>query len=414
MVIRARCLLPISEPPVENGAVLVEAGRIQWIGRWRECPVEPGTRVVDLGEVVLMPGLINGHCHLDYTKMGGQIPPPKVFPDWVKTILSFKSHWSFSEYAESWLQGARMLLNSGTTTVADIEAVPELPPETWHSTPLRVVSFYEMTGVKSQRAPNELLQEAFDWIANLPEATGKEAGLSPHALYSTRPDLIRSAARAAREKNLLISTHLAESEAEFQMFADARGPFYDWLKGQRNMTDCGKGSPVQLASEYGLLQPNFIAVHVNYLAPGDAELLGQARCSVIHCPRSHDYFKHEPFPYEVLTKAGVNVCLGTDSLASSRKEGSQPPELNLWNEMRLFARKHSSVSPKEIFRMTTAHPARALHKSAELGALHPDFYADCVAVAYAGPVSETRLYEELLYTGSAREVFIAGEQVRIG
>ena len=124
MVIRARCLLPVSDPPIENGAILTESGRIKWVGRWKECPVEAGTQVVDLGEVVLIPGLINAHCHLDYTNMAGKIPPPRDFPDWVKTILSFKSHWSFSEYAESWLRRARMLLHSGTTTVADIEAVP--------------------------------------------------------------------------------------------------------------------------------------------------------------------------------------------------------------------------------------------------------------------------------------------------
>ena len=76
----------------------------------------------------------------------------------------------------------------------------------------------------------------------------------------------------AREQNLLLTTHLAESDSEFQMFTDSRGPFFDWLKGQRNMADCGKGSPVQLAHEYGLLGPNLVAVHANYLASGDKHL----------------------------------------------------------------------------------------------------------------------------------------------
>ncbi|MGZ8901647.1 MAG: amidohydrolase family protein, partial [Limisphaerales bacterium] len=347
MIIRARTLVPMADAPIENGAFSIEEGRISWIGRWRECPVEAGTKVIDLGEVAVIPGLINAHCHLDYTDMAGKIPPPRDFPDWVKTILSFKSHWSFSEYAESWLRGAGMLLDSGTTTVADIEAVPELPPETWHSTPLRFVSFYELTGVKSQRAPHELLKDAFDWISNLPKLPGKEGGLSPHALYSTNPETMRQAAVAARDRQLLVTTHLAESESEFQMFTDAAGPFYDWLKNQRSMADCGKGSPVQLAHEYGLLGPNFLAAHVNYLARGDADLLGQSGTSVVHCPRSHDYFQHAPFNYSDLRKAGVNICIGTDSLASSRKEGSQPPELNLWDEMRLFAKRNPAVSPRE-------------------------------------------------------------------
>ncbi|HVK58591.1 MAG TPA: amidohydrolase family protein [Candidatus Kapabacteria bacterium] len=412
MVIRARCILPLADPPIENGAIVTNQGRIQWIGRWNECSVDVGNDVVDLGEVALTPGLINAHCHLDYTNMAGKIPPSRDFPDWVKTILSFKAHWSFSEYAESWLRGARMLVNSGTTTVADIEAVPELPPETWKATPLRLVSFFELTGVKSQRDPDELLREAIQWRETLPNLPGKESGLSPHALYSTTPELMRKSASLAREQNILLTTHLAESEAEFQMYRDAGGPFFDWLKGQRNMTDCGHRSPIQLAYEYGLLQPNLLSVHVNYLAPGDADLLARAGSSVAHCPRSHDYFQHAPFPYAELTKAGVSVCLGTDSLASSRKMQSQEPELNLWDEMRLFAQRHSTVSPKQILSMVTINAARALHKEDELGVLRLNFHADIAALTYSGPVNEARIYEELLYNGSVREVFIGAEQVR--
>lgn len=415
MILRARCLVPMSGPPIENGAVRFEEGRVRWIGRWPECAqtmVEAGTPVVDLGEVALIPGLVNGHCHLDYTNMAGQILPPRHFPDWVKTILSFKSHWSFSEYAESWLKGARMLLNSGTTTVADIESVPELPPETWNATPLRIFSFCEVTGVKSQRQPDEILREALEWIQNLPKFPGKEAGLSPHALYSTTPELMEKAAKLGRERGLRLCSHLAESEAEFQMFCDGKGPFYDWLKGQRNMADCGKGSPVRLAGGYGLLGENFLAVHVNYLGAGDAELLGESRSSVVHCPRSHEYFGHAAFPYAELKKAGVNICLGTDSLASALKIGGANPELNLWGEMRLFARKNPSVSPREILELVTLNGAAALGKADELGALADGTLADAVAVTYSGPIQEKRLHEELLYTGEVREVFLGGEQVR--
>jgi aminodeoxyfutalosine deaminase len=412
MVIRARCVLPVEGPLIDNGAVVVENGRIEWLGPWRDCAPEYTKEAADLGEVVLMPGLINAHCHLDYTNMAGQIPPPKLFPDWVKTILSFKAHWSFSEFAESWLNGARMLIDSGTTLVVDIESVPELPAETWNATPLRILSYYEITGVKSRRVPEDILAEALEWLEKLPELPGKEGALSPHALYSTTPELIRKAVKLARERGLPVSTHLAESESEFQMFTDASGPFHDWLKGQRNMTDCGHGSPVQLANEYGLLNEKFLAVHVNYLAAGDEELLGQARATVVHCPRSHDYFEHARFPFEELRKAGVRICLGTDSLASSRKTRGVNPKLDLWDEMRLFAKNYPTVSPRELFEMVTVQPAAALGKSTEAGALKIKALADCVALTYSGPVQDKRLYEEVLHTGSVREVFIAGELVR--
>jgi aminodeoxyfutalosine deaminase len=412
MILRARCILPMNDAPIDNGALVVKDGHIEWVGRWRTLELAEQHDVRDLGEVVLMPGLINAHSHLDYTSMAGKIPAPRHFPDWVKTMLSFKAHWSYSEFAESWLKGAHMLLESGTTTVADIESAPELLPQVWEATPLRVISFLEMTGVKTQRSPDEILSEALDQIEAAPKLPRKEAALSPHALYSTYPDLVRQTAAVSRERGFLVSTHLAESESEFQMFRDGCGPFHDWLKSQRRMDDCDGSSPVQLASRYGLLSDRLLAVHVNYLVSGDEDLLARSGSSVVHCPRSHEYFGHDPFPYERLRSAGVNICLGTDSLASAAKIGGKDPVLNLWDEMRTFSRAHPGVAPKEILAMATANAARALRKQAEIGELKVGAATDAIAVTHSGPVNETRLYEELLYTGVVREVFIAGEQVR--
>ena len=121
MILRARVVLPISSPPILNGAVEISGKRITCIGR-RHDRVEQagGQERVDLGEVILMPGLVNAHCHLDYTLMAGQFPPPKVFTDWLKLITTTKAGWSISEYSASWLAGAQMLLKTGTTTVGDI------------------------------------------------------------------------------------------------------------------------------------------------------------------------------------------------------------------------------------------------------------------------------------------------------
>jgi aminodeoxyfutalosine deaminase len=412
MIVRARCLFPIAAAPVDNGAIAVAEGRVKWIGRWRDCQ-ESHDSVVDLGEVALMPGLVNAHCHLDYTSMAGQIPTPRVFPDWVKNILSFKSHWSFSEFAESWLRGARMLLETGTTTVADTETVPELPPETWKSTPLRMISFFEMTGVKSRRSADELLREALGWIERWPRDERKEAALSPHALYSTEPELMRKSAAFAAERNFLLSVHLAESEAEHSMFADGKGPFFDWLKGQRKMDDCGTSSPIELAKSYGVLSPRTLIIHANYLTDADIATIASSGASVVHCPRSHDYFSHARFRYEDLVKASVNVCLATDSLASTRKVKGEAPVLNLWDEMQLFARVYPGVSPRTILGMVTENPAAALDKSSKIGTLSTGAFADFATLDYSGRIDEARLAEELLYNPRVREVFVGGELAQI-
>src|SRR5687767_9011216 len=138
MILRARLVLPMAGPVIEDGAVVIQADRIVAVARWADLQPHITERVEDLGEVVLMPGLINAHCHLDYTAMAGKISPPRSFADWIKTIVALKAEWSYTEFAESWVRGAAMLLRGGVTTVADVEAVPELLPEMWHATPLQI------------------------------------------------------------------------------------------------------------------------------------------------------------------------------------------------------------------------------------------------------------------------------------
>ena len=360
MILRARTVLPVSHPPIENGAVAISGNKIRAVGPWPDLESSPDEKVFDLGEVILLPGLVNAHCHLDYTDMAGELPPPKTFTDWIPLITAAKIAWSYSEYARFPGCAARMLLKTGTTTVADIEAMPDLLPEAWDATPLRVFSFIEMTGIRAKRNPKEILREAVVKINSLAHARSR-VSLSPHAPYSTLPELLRLTAKMARKKKWRVATHLAESDQEFEMFMHARGKMHDWLKrNERDNSDCGHGSPVAHLARQRLLGENVLTVHVNCLARGDATLLAKNKTHVVHCPRSHDYFGHPPFLRERLANAGVNLCLGTDSLATTRKIGKQKPELNMLEEMRLFAANDKTVSPAEILRMATVNGARAL------------------------------------------------------
>jgi len=410
MILRARTILPVSRPPVENGAVLVAGNRIRAVGPWSDLQSESGEQVFDLGEVVLLPGLVNAHCHLDYTDMGGELPPPRTFTDWIPLITAAKTAWSYSNYAHSWLRGAHMLLRHGTTTVADIEAMPDLLPEVWDATPLRVFSFLEMTGIRARREPKVILQEAVDKIESLSHARCS-ASLSPHAPYSTLPELLRSSARLARKHRWLVCTHVAESEEEFEMFTHARGAMYEWLeRNHRENSDCGLGSPVEHLARSKMLGRNLIAVHANLLARGDAALLGKHRVNVVHCPRSHAYFHHPPFLRERLANAGVNLCLGTDSLATVRSVGKQKPELNLFEEMRALADADKSVSPEEIVRMATINGARALGLKGQIAEFCPDALADLIAIPDAGKKKD--VYETVLdHAGPVHASMIDGRWI---
>jgi cytosine/adenosine deaminase-related metal-dependent hydrolase len=268
--------------------------------------------------------------------------------------------------------------------VGDIEAVPQLLPAVWEATPLRVISFLEMIGITSRRPPELVLQETLAKMAALKPAR-RAIGLSPHAPYSTVPQLLNSTAEIARRHHWPVCTHVAESQTEFTMFRDGKGEMFDWLKRSgRDMSDCGEGSPVLHLERCGLLGNNLLAIHANYLARSDAAVLARRKVSIVHCPRSHAYFRHEPFPIKRLLRAGVNVCLGTDSLASVLKTRAQPIELDMFAEMRLLAQNHEPLPSRTIVRMATVNGARALGVPGRLGQLSPDALADLIALPWSG------------------------------
>jgi len=380
MLLRARVVVPVSQPPIDNGAVLLSRGRIKAVGSWRELSKLPHSSVHELEDQILLPGLINAHCHLDYTAMAGLFDPPRRFTDWIKLITTTKATWSDEEFAVSWQRGAEMLLRTGTTTVGDVEALPALLPGAWDQTPLRVFSFLEMTGIRSRRRPATVLNEAMAHALHLKHRRCK-VWLSPHAPYSTQPELLRLASAEARRRRWRVTTHVAESDQEFEMFMHAGGEMHDWLvRNERDNSDCGRGSPVQHMAQCGALTSSLLAIHVNYLAPGDAELLGKHGAHVVHCPRSHAYFRHQAFPFEALLGNKVNICLATDSLASVTRSGRRPLELNLFEEMGEFARRFPVVSPEVVLSMVTVHAAKALGHSGKLGELSPGAHADLISI----------------------------------
>ena len=164
---------------------------------------------------------------------------------------------------------------------------------------------------------------------------------------------------------------------------------FDWLRrNNRDMSDCGERSPLQHLDRYGVLSENCVAAHVNYLADGDAKLLARRKTSVAHCPRSHAYFKHEEFPFNTLTRAKVNVCLGTDSLATVYKRPRQTVELNMFDEMQAFAAKLPRVSPEKILRMATVNGARALGMAGLTGEISERALADLIVIPFAGKIKD--------------------------
>ena len=384
MIIRARTVATMDGPPIEDGGVVISGNRIIEVGEFPGVSARhSGQETVDLGEQALLPGLINAHCHLDYTCLRGKIAPQKSFADWIRAINAEKAKLAADDYLASITDGFAEAKRFGTTTVANLTAFPELISQI--RSPIRTWRFAELIDLRSPERANELVDLAIKSLQS-----EEKWGLAPHALFTASRDLYRRCEEVARRENVLLTTHLAESPEEMEMFREGSGPLYEFMKSiGRPMEDCGDETPLErlfdappstsLATGSGRALQNWIVAHLNELAESDFDLLETAkrRFHVVHSPRSHGYFAHSRFPFEKLRALGLNICLGTDSLASN-------DNLSLFAEMRAFQRSEPGISPHKILEMVTVNAALALHRENAFGRIRPGFRADLVSIPCSG------------------------------
>jgi cytosine/adenosine deaminase-related metal-dependent hydrolase len=410
MILRARTVATMDGPPIENGAVAISGNQIVDVGKFPEVSArEPGSKIVDLGEQALLPGLINAHCHLDYTCLRGKISARKSFADWIRAINALKAELSPKDYLASIDEGFAEAKRFGTTTIANLTAFPDLVPQI--HPPIRTWWFAELIDVRAPERANEiidLVRRRTDSLRRAIESLEPTPnwGLAPHAPFTASADLYRRCEKVARREKILLTTHLAESREEMEMFREASGPLYEFMTDiERDMSDCGgqtplgrfletvRGSSTTLRSARNDRKASgagqeWIVAHLNELAETDVELLKGLtnKFHVVHSPRSHNYFGHSRFPFERLRALGFNICLGTDSLASNES-------LSLFAEMRAFQRSERGTSPDEILEMVTANAARALHQDNALGGIRAGFRADLISIPISG---SPNLFEEIV------------------
>lgn len=396
MTLRARTLLPISSPPLDNGMVKVAEGRIVEFGAW------DGTSATDLGDVVLMPGLINAHCHLDYSAMKGAILPPSSFTQWVRRINDLKRTLTDDDYLASIARGFRELVTFGTTSVLNIESFPELMlamPK-----PLvRTWWFYEMMDVRNRLHTEAVVAGALSFFEKRKDWLGG-FGLSPHAPYTASLDLYKLARFCCQKDDMPFMTHLAETEEEGLMFRSGEGPLFEFLKGiGRDMSDTGERSSVAHLMEGEALPSRAILTHMNDLTAKDWAQLSRQDYTIVHCPGCHDYFSRPPFPLERFLNEGFRVCLGTDSLASNIR-------LSMFREMQIVSRHFPNLSEGQILELATRNGAAALGLEGQLGEISCGAFADLIALPFTGS-SDRTLSHVLAYEARVPWVMVDGRVV---
>jgi cytosine/adenosine deaminase-related metal-dependent hydrolase len=287
-------------------------------------------------------------------------------------INAAKAKLTPGDYLKSVAAGFVEAQKFGTTSIVNYEAFPELIGRI--PAPIRTWWLAELIDVRNPHLPEQIVDLAMISISPM-----ENQGLAPHAPFTASLDLYRLCQETGRQHDLPLSTHLAESREEMSMFRDATGPLYDFMEEiGRDMRDCGQGTSLAHLMRHAALDERWLIVHLNELTESDFDLLAGAatKFHIVHCPRSHSYFKHSPFPFQKLGALGFNICLGTDSLASN-------DDLSLFAEMRELQLNYPAFSPEKILGMVTVNAARALDQSL-LGRIKKGFRVDMIALPLEG------------------------------
>ena len=407
MILRSRAIWASKGCVIGDAAVRVRGDRIAGVGGYRDLPPHDGEPVVDIGESIIFPAFVNAHCHLEYSGLAGEISRDVSFTGWLNQMISIKQSLTHEDHETAWLAGAEMLLRTGCGTVVNIESLPGLYERMAPETLLQVCPFTELIGYHPGDVGEMVDLAKRELMVNASLALN--SGFSAHAPYTVTPEALNVLATFADEHSLSTTIHLAESDDEWEMFDDGAGPLYDTMGGLgRMMDDCGMGTPVQHLAKSGGFAKKTLVVHANRLTDGDIELLRRANADVVHCPRSHAWFGHARFDYDRLAKAGLNICLGTDSLASAGG-GGETVVLDMFAEMQEFSRNHPNLVSEDILQMATANGAAAMRLENELGQIKDGFMANMTMIPFGGTLSEVP--EMILqHRGPVEMLMIAGRR----
>ncbi|MCR9292325.1 MAG: amidohydrolase family protein [bacterium] len=368
--LQARFVVASPDRVLHPGQIVIAQGRI--------ADVTSGaaeTADLDLGDRVILPGLINAHTHLEFSDLRTPFAAGSSFPDWIRSVIRHRRE------QESQLSGAELMERrkrtvsaglaearaTGTVYLADIVTEPwrrsflssgrkkDALPAALSEQPTMPLTLVlpEIIGLTAER-----FEATKNWATGLASATSEESdllagfGISPHAPYSLLWDELERLFQTFPEPSLT-AIHVAESIDELKWLEEAGGAFLE------SFSSLGIPIPkhrpqIDDAIAFLLQRERALLVHGNYLTRRQIETLAGARqLSVVYCPRTHRHFGHPSYPLENLERASVRVVLGTDSRASN-------PDLNLWSEVVVARSEHPGWSPGQALAAVTLRSAEAL------------------------------------------------------
>ena len=399
VLIHNATLLPCTPdmPVIENGWVQVDGETITATGSGTPPRID-GAEVIDVAGDVIMPGMVNPHCHMAMTMFRGLgedvddrlyryvLPMERklVTPDMVRTGTRL---------------AALELIEGGVTTVADMYYYETEVGRVVDEAGIRGVvgqsiADFDPPDAKTIDACFALVEELVAEFKDHPRVT---PSIAPHAPYSTDiPVMSRVAKWADDNPGVPVQIHLAEMTSEME-----------WCEKNHHAT------PVEVVKRAGLLRPGLICAHCLYLTESDIAAMALAKVCVAHNARSNAKAGRGIAPVEAMRAAGLPVGIATDGPMSGNT-------LDLFAQFgpvtmfqKLLGKSRKPMPCVEVIRMATIEGARVLGMDARIGSLEPGKQADLVRVSLEAlrlqPIYD--IYSTLVYSamaGDVRDVMVAG------
>lgn len=406
---RARYLLPIASPPLDDGALLVAGDRILAVGPYRElAAAHPRAAAVAFEEAVILPPMVNAHTHLELTDFpawaadAGLTGERGDFADWILNLVRVRRAISDTAVTTSLRHGLQQCLQAGTGAVGDI--LTTLPAASaYAAAPLRGRVFAEVLGVDPLQVESRLVEVAAHLAA--PPAAAMQWGLSPHAPYTLTASTLAAALGFAGSHDLPVAMHWAETSEERDFLAQGRGPLAEKLYPMAGWTV--PASP-QGSCDPASLPAGSLLIHGVQTRPDDVAAAAAAGHGVVLCPRSNSRFGTARAPLAAYRRRGVPLALGTDSRASS-------PSLSIWEELAFASSWFAGeLDPAEWLTIATSGGAVALGLSQRTGHLAAGLEASFQVVALPAGATASTVEEALVSAGeeiAVQALYLAGQKI---
>jgi len=409
-ILAASYVLPITADPIRDGAVMIDGSEIVGVGARSDLvAAHPRVEITDLGEAVILPGLINCHSHLELTSMRGALDDVEHdFTAWLLKLNGRRAEMSDDDIRAAAVAGAREGAAAGVTCFADIGRMGFAGLHALKEVGLRGIVYQETEFSPSDSTAEEHFPALVDKFNELRSGETElvKVGLSPHSPYTVSSRLFEMIAQFSIINRVPLHIHVAESSDEHELLTQGTGFFtgiYEKYDVEWYSPHC---TPIEYLERLGVLSAQPLLAHCVLASRFDIERIERNGASIAHCPKSNAKLGHGAAPLEAFLDAGVPVGLGSDSVASNNV-------CDILEEARfasLTARNREGsgrfITAREMLEVATIGGARALRMEDRIGSLEVGKQADLTIVSLTDiaqqPVND--VHAALVFAANARDV----------